>query len=451
MPILYEHRNKTISNKDLNTLRASLQLAWEQRHSVYAPFSNSEKEPKSSEQRFLKISDSGNIKASNYVGFVQNGEAELIEIYPKIFERVYGEQPNPAQKNSMLRHIFFWLDYCSRWRYPSLNAHLQSGDVERLPEWISLLIGRQFAKAIEEQPFSMYQSSEETTQQLRGRINFSRYVHRQLATGNFQRLECDTEPFVFDNLLNRAMKYCARLMLAQTQMYDNQRLWGEVIFMLDEVEDCPIRAQELEKIPINPFFETYTGVLDSCRLILQQQLYEAQSYALTNWCLLLPMERIFEDFVAGFLYKHFAKKYKIEAQKADLSLSSNPKAFQMKHDLLISSEDGKRRVIIDTKYKVREKNWRADKKKGISQADMYQMLSYAYRRSCDTAVLLYPNTEAECEPKQAVFNIIPEAERKGICIYALEIPFWGADTQEIERRLVAAFDNFLPIWLQEKL
>jgi len=286
---------------------------------------------------------------------------------------------------------------------------------------------------------TMYQPVEEAMQTPRGSINFKRYIANSLVSGNFQNIECDYEPFLFDNKVNRVVKYCSRLLMNQTKFAENLQTLQEVVFILDEVEDIPCNSYDVENITINSFFDEYNRVLDSCKLILNQQLYSNNSYDLSQWCLLFPMEYIFEDFVAGFLENKFSKDWKVEYQKSNEYLSSNPKAFNMQHDIFLTSKNADRRkVIIDTKYKLRPFDFKNDIKKGISQADLYQMTSYAFRRGCTDIFLLYPNlTDDINEPDIFEIGSGFNADDK-IKITAMEVPFWtteNLDTVTLENNL----------------
>ena len=93
------------------------------------------------------------------------------------------------------------------------------------------------------------------------------------------------------------------------------------------------------------------------------------------------MEYIFEDFISGFLENKFSSDWNVEYQKSNMNLSTNPEAFRMQHDIFLTSRrDKTKKIIVDTKYKLRDSNFKEDKKKGISQADLYQMVSYALRK-----------------------------------------------------------------------
>ena len=64
-------------------------------------------------------------------------------------------------------------------------------------------------------------------------------------------------------------------------------------------------------------------------------------------------------------------------------MSSEQRVFQMKHDILIPNQ-----LIIDTKYKFRQIE--EEGKGGVSQADLYQMVTYCYKRIIKEGMLLYP-------------------------------------------------------------
>ncbi len=77
---------------------------------------------------------------------------------------------------------------------------------------------------------------------------------------------------------------------------------------------------------------------------------------------------------------------KVKSQDKTKKLVDSPEPlFTIKPDILINS-NGKK-LIIDTKYKMLNPK---DRKYGVSQADMYQMLAYTIKHGCNQAVLLYP-------------------------------------------------------------
>lgn len=413
--------------ENASTLFHSLKSIWRQQNFTGLTEELEENETDKNYQPFLRFSNN-EIRANNYIGFIQTPN-DLVEIYPKVF-RNYPEK----DKNDMLRHIFFWFNYCRKWKFPFSQAQLDSISIDEFPELIINLIANQFLEAVSNQPLTMYQPVEEVMQTPRGSINFKRYIANSLVSGNFQNIECDYEPFLFDNKVNRVIKYCSRLLMNQTRFSENLQMLQEVVFILDEVEDIPCNSYEVENITLNSFFDEYNKVLDSCKLILNQQLYSSNTYDLSQWSLLFPMEYVFEDFVAGFLEQRFSKDWYVKYQKSDEYLATNDlgrKVFNMQHDIFLISKHSGKKIIIDTKYKLRSANFKDDPKKNIAQVDLYQMTSYAFRRGCTDIFLLYPNlTDDLNEPD--IFEISSgfNADEK-IKITAMEIPFWRTENLDV--------------------
>ena len=156
-------------------------------------------------------------------------------------------------------------------------------------------------------------------------------------------------------------------------------------------------------------------------------------------------EYIFEDFFAGFLPTKFHHEWKVEYQKSNEYLSNDPRVFRMQHDIFLTSKDRtNRQIIIDTKYKLREQDFKSDPKKGVSQGDIYQMVSYAFKRGVRDIILVYPNV-SEVLHSLDEFKIISGFDEKlEISITALEIPFWSVDDfSALDKKLFAAIETVL--------
>lgn len=245
-----------------------------------------------------------------------------------------------------------------------------------------------------------------------------------LTNGNFHMLECDHEPFQYNNRLNQTIKYVARLLKSKAKFPETHNKLSDILFLLDEVDDYPCSSVNLSRINVNPFFSEYNTVIGLCKMVLDQQIYNHAYDEQNHWSLLLPMEYVFEDFIAGFLEVHFSDNWQVKYQKSDMYLTDQ-KIFQMQHDIFLTSKkDPKICIIIDTKYKLRG-NFKADPKKGVSQSDLYQMTSYAFKRGCNNVLLLYPNQNSDCEEKD-VFSISSFSGDQEITVHAAEIPFWSS-------------------------
>lgn len=407
-------------------LRASLEPylreIWKARSFPYA--SDFEPEPteeieKPAYQPFFRF-DGDTIHAKNYIGFVQL-EGHLLEVYPKVFRQGGLNQ----DKGMMLKHIFFWFRYCRKIRFPYSETNLDSSPETNIPELLIWLFASQCLETIQTNPYHTYEETSEILASPRGRIDFQAYTRNGLAKGLYHRIDCVHEPFVYDNQVNRVIKYVCRLLQPLARFGDTNELLRKIIFTLDDVEDIPCHASSIHSVGLNPFFSEYAPILDWCKRFLEQHLYSHRPYELKTWSLLLPMEYVFEDFIAGFMELEFPG-WKLEYQKSDLYLSDSPKAFQMKHDIFLQNRQNRGlHVIVDTKYKSRNYKY-GDSKRGVSQADMYQVFSYAVRRNCSNILLIYPNYQEVCEAPVHFDIDAPWMPTSKIIITVIEIPFWSS-------------------------
>jgi 5-methylcytosine-specific restriction enzyme subunit McrC len=141
------------------------------------------------------------------------------------------------------------------------------------------------------------------------------------------------------------------------------------------------------------------------------------------------MEYVFEDFFAGYISDNFQNDWKVEYQKSEKYLATNEqgkKVFKLQHDIFLTSRvRPDLKIIVDTKYKIRDINFKNDLKRGIVQADLYQMVSYAVKRGCSDILLVYPNLSDKINTPDK-FEIISGFPGNAIIhVTAMEIPFWS--------------------------
>lgn len=441
MATLFEYGD-WLTIEDSNGLNEFLTEIWKSRI-LNMEYELIDENDKNNFQPFLKF-DSNKIKANNYIGFIQQNN-DAIEIYPKVFKRV---ENVIEYKNLMLRHIFYWFSYCRKWKFPFTKNHLDHLDTDNFPELIINLIANQFYEVVSQQPLTQYQQFEEELYSPKGRINFHRYLNNNLVHANYHKIDCDYEPFLFDNKVNKIIKYCTRLLTNKTQIYESQRILQEVLFILDEVEDTVFTSNDIRSIKINSYFDDYEQVLQSCHLILSQQIYSHNYFELPQWALLFPMDYVFEDFVAGFIEKHFSQKWRVEYQKSEMYLAQNEEqrsVFQMQHDIFLTNRNNTEiKIIIDTKYKLREELLSGDAKRGIVQNDMYQMTSYAFRRGCKNVILIYPNCSEEVKLPDSFTIESGFNKNDKINVTAVDFPFWSINRFEnIEILMINALNRLL--------
>lgn len=383
-------------------------------------------------QRFFDFTIDGKISARNYVGVVQY-DGIRIEVYPKIFADDQAKNTKLWQLN-----MLYWLSYCRKVKFPFSFADVSKFQFDDFLELLIYVFANYAEDIISTQPFQAYQTVSEETPFLKGRISFEEYTKNNLATGKWQNFFCNHEPFVYDNLFNRIVKYVTKRLLAVSENFLNQDRLNEILFILNDVSDIPCTAIDCDKVKLNPLFTDHTHILDLCRLYLSNQVIDSEDQDSNNFCFLLPMEYIFEDFVFGFVSKIWPS-LNIKSQSTDyLALSAGSPVFQIRNDMYIRD-----RLIIDTKYKMRSDS--NDSKAGVAQSDLYQMIGYALRRNCMNVLLLYPSTVYSSR-KDTKFTVPASIFSKEINIDVKDINIIIDDFQFADDILKARFTVLDPLF-----
>lgn len=420
---LAEHERSTDclpAGFDVAGLQAYLRTAWDRR----LLWDDETAEPPKGEP-LLSVEYGGKLRAHNYVGLVQwNGLR--VEIYPKLF----GDGPPDGRR--WFGHLLWWLSYCRRVRFPFAGVMTELAHVDDLPEAIIAHFARFSHRVLSSQPYSRYQETTEILPYVRGRLHTGAYVRESLSRGMPHQLVCEHEPFVYDNRLNRIIKYVARQLSQVCRFGETYHALNRVLFLLDEVNDMPAVVTDCDGLFLNPIFEDYTDVLAMCRFFLSQSYLDLTDTSQSNYCFLVPMEYVFEDFLHGFIEEELGDEYKVEYQKT--GWLTDEKVFQLRHDLFLTHRTTGRHLIVDAKYKLRADEER-DKKAGIAQSDMYQLVSYALRSGCRMGLLLYPARDGAAVPEPIHFTVSSEKPLPdfSIVLWAASLPLTVDSTEDFER------------------
>jgi 5-methylcytosine-specific restriction enzyme subunit McrC len=318
------------------------------------------------------------VKAGKYIGFIQF-EDFTFEILPKLFSE--------QQADVAFQHLQWWLFYCRNLRFPLLSIFRDANWVDNFPETLISYFARYTYELISRHPYQQYEETTETMPLLRGRLNTSEYVRQSLSRGYWHELVCDHEPFQYSNRLNQIIKFVARKLSQLCRSTETYRWLEKVLFTLDEVEDLPITLRDCDTVLLNRFYEEYELCLDMCRFFLSDHYLNRQESHQRQFSFLLPMDYVFEDFIAGVTKEFFDREFEVKIQAK--GWLTEQKVFQIRNDLLLVHRETGKKLVVDIKYKVRS-GGSTDAKNGVSQTDLYQMVSYALRRETDQVLLLYP-------------------------------------------------------------
>jgi 5-methylcytosine-specific restriction enzyme subunit McrC len=385
------------------------------------------------EQQFISFLSDNSIKARNYVGVIHY-EGITFNLLPKIFYLEY-ESINKKEEykdereihlNKIQQNILWWLSYSKRLKFPKLESSYNKIKTKSFFEILIYLFSNYTRELLTKQIYQHYSEIDRELSFLKGRISMNSYIKDNLCNGNWSKISCTYDSFEIDNQLNRIIKYVSKLLLQNTKNSNNKQALRKIIFTLDEVADIQIIATDCEKVKINPLFSEMQTVLDYCKLFLTNSMVYTWKNELKVFAFLIPMEKIFEEFIFGFIEKHQSeifinKNYKVNSQSSNGKSLDQGNKYKLIHDILIKNGDIVE-YIVDTKYKLA---YSKEKGKDFrpSQVDMYQMVSYAIRQKCVGVKLFYPKSnENKIVCNQQNYIVKDELSNSDINIKVYNLP-----------------------------
>ncbi len=331
-------------------------------------------------QPFLYF-DGDKFKPKNYIGFIKYKDFSF-NIYPKICEDEYkndeSENKNVSKQN-INQMIYLWLQYSDNTILPKIETGLDEISDYDFMEFLIYLFAKYTSDLLSISIYQHYEEISEETPFLKGKLNFNEYV-KNCAMGKAHKFHCTYDSFEMNNTFNQIIKFVAKSLLNIAKKDNNINYLNDIIFQLDEVDDVVCNYATCEKVYINRFMGEFNTVLDYCKMFLKNAVTFNEIGDIDSFAFLLRTEVLFEDFISNFAAEKITD-FKIEPQvKSALDTANN---FHIKPDLIIKDGDTIKK-IIDIKYK------KVNSHKDVSNADIYQCVTYSVKLGCDDVTLLYP-------------------------------------------------------------
>ncbi|WP_187969598.1 McrC family protein [Aquibium microcysteis] len=239
-----------------------------------------------------------------------------------------------------------------------------------------------------------YQARQEDLLTLRGRLDVVRqFTHHAVRP---DRLACRFDSLAPDTPLLRIMKACVSMLRRHARAVETQRRLDELRFLLADVSDVPAGALPWSDVRIDRTNRRWERLLDLARLFLKREWQRTDHHAKggEGITLLFAMNDLFEAYIATLARRALRDTpMTVRAQSGLRSClveeGSGSERFRTRPDILVT-RNGETVMLIDTKWKLVGRN-PEDGKRGVSQADVYQMMAYARLYDCRDVMLLYPH------------------------------------------------------------
>lgn len=331
--------------------------------------------------RFLDIGRK-TIRAKNFVGIMRTKDLS-IQILPKVLK----DERNKEHRRLAATNLLAMLSHSGMFPVTKPKASDLDSDRYDLFEIFIRIFAEELHRLIHSTRSRDYIRKSDELRFVKGTINTRQYTN----PARMHIIPCTYHDFSVDTLLNRTLKYTCHLMARSITHDQTIRKLRSITDILDQVTLTPVTVPEVDRIcftRLNNIFEPYIRM---CRIFLSHSTLTLQASHIESFALMIPMEELFEKFVAAILKEDqrlfFGHRYIVHEQEqiGYLARTEQSRIFRMIPDIVIRG--GPYPIIIDTKYKLLKPD---ERRYGVSQADMYQIYAYATKTNARSCMLLYP-------------------------------------------------------------
>ena len=331
------------------------------------------------------------IKFASHCGVISLGDLS-IEILPKI----YGVEAEDrgSSRNTLIR----MLSKARRLKLHEVGPAGISPQKRNLLDIFILHFCERLRIQLTRGMIRKYIKREKNLNVLRGKLIIAQQFKRNFV--HKEKLFCRYDELSADNAYNKILKYVLGILLKSATGNRALREVSELHARFEPVTDSVADISTLDSLSFDRLTERYEPIFDQCRYFLEGLYPDVIAGKKSCLSLLFDMNRLFEAYVASELRKEAnIQGLRLREQGplkyfAKLDDSGEP-VFRMKPDLSFVDKKNQVVMIADTKWKMLDEG---EKNLGISQADMYQMGSYASRYGVKCLALLYPMQEKLTNP-----------------------------------------------------
>lgn len=362
----------------------------------------------------ILVDGSTKLRARQVVG-VLVAKGVTLEILPKI----EGAHDDQAVRQSLVHMLGVVLDLDIS-AGPTTDLGWQKDSL--LEILIRLFSGKLFAALRQGMP-RHYIGHEEDLTALRGKLDLVRQFTILAATP--QKLACRFDELSPDVALNQIMKATVTRLLGISDSAENQRRLTELAFAYDAVATVPVKSLRWDHVVLDRTNAGWSELLRFAKVLLQDRFQSTTMGAAEGFSLLFEMNTLFEEFVGRVLRKalrgtDLSVQLQGPQKHALIERPSGKARFATRPDIVVS-RSGKPLLVIDTKWK-RLKGAIEHPKRGVGQADVYQMMAYAHVYECDRLMLLYPHHHELAEQEGVVaIHQIAHKENSLIAIATVDL------------------------------
>lgn len=326
------------------------------------------------------------IRLDNYVGILTSPCGTVIEILPKIQDKL----PDAAEAEKLRKLLVEMI---------MVSLHLPKRDMGTaelkllkypLSEWLIYQFLVMLDELVKKGIRFEYDRVEDAERFLRGQLHIPRQI-RQLP-GRQHLFQIRHDIYTPDRPENRLLRTALNICRTISSSPENWKLASELSHHLEAIPASIKPEQDFKKWQDSRLMQHYRAIRPWCELIIQRMNPTTQVGRHEGVSLLFPMEKLFEDYVAKTLRQQFPSwKLTTQVQHQHLCKHKDQAWFRLKPDLCLEKQDI--RIIMDTKWKLLHSSYDDKQRKyNLKEADFYQLFAYGhkYQNGAGDMVLIYP-------------------------------------------------------------
>lgn len=318
------------------------------------------------------------ISAKNYVGLITMNDGTTIEILPKL---------DNADEDSTKKIFREMLATAKDLPFKSFKTANVMTDKMPLMEIFIRMFLAEVGTLIKRGLKFGYVAKENNENYLKGRIDFSQHIKNNLL--HKERFYVGYDEFEANRPENKLIKSTLLYLKQRTKDNKNLRDCNRYIMMMSDIDESSDYQTDFSKYSSNRNMQEYDAIMKWCRIFLMNKSFTAFKGSEVAFALLFPMEKLFESYVADKLKRFMDhRQYKVSSQDKGYHLFDEPRKFSLRPDIVVTNNESKRQVVLDTKWKLLSSN--NQNNYGISQSDMYQMYIYDKKYKSERVILIYP-------------------------------------------------------------
>jgi len=335
--------------------------------------------------RATRISGQVALQVINFVGVMDTPCGTRIEILPKTVEK----DGDIEVARRLLLKMFLRVNKLPLEMFH--NSHLKTVNRPLMEVLISQFLIT-LRKLVKRGIRSDYRLIEEECAYLKGQLQVSKQVRQR--PGKLSHFYIAHDEYLLDRPENRLLHSALICVSKWSRTDTNQRMARELLFVFNEIPGTNNIENDLKQWRNDRSMIHYRPLKMWCELILRQQNPLTLLGGFNGVSFLIPMEKLFEKYVALTLQRQLPSNLKLkeQVQSESLSVHNNSPMFKLKPDIVIY-ENSNVVSVMDTKWKrVDEYKVNNKDKYDLSQSDFYQLYAYGekYMDGVGDIMLIYP-------------------------------------------------------------